>query len=494
MKRLTRFLTITLILLVMVSFVSAQMPITLPFYIRIADLVDVLRTAPTDNYIFVYDSATGLWGPEAITGAGGVDISGTPVDNDFAKFTDGDTVEGRSYSETLSDLSGEATASVVFDWNGAHLGNVQRIRGCDDHNLNIYANNLTTAAAEKDMIFWTLDATGNAFIEVFRINANSTTPSFDLTKTFNSGVDGTGYDITLYSATANDYWLWDESADAVVHHMTMGETTAGETGHTITVVDATTASAGMHRGLVVDTTLSGNKTGTAYNAGINVDLSTTGNTPQAYGVASYMTQTGNPTIGNAVGLESYMEDMGTAVANLIGVDIGINSTNTASSRHTGMRIRNHSGTATTAIQIESAFATILNLAGATASIADIALQNGETIKNDSDGTIEYSGFMGVDLTSQTISANFNVNWTTGNFQKVDVTGLLTATFTAPGTTGKCTLLIVQGDGDDTITWPGTILWPGGVAPTLSTGNAEVDIIVFYWDGTNYFGLFNGDFQ
>jgi hypothetical protein len=34
----------------------------------------------------------------------GVGTSGTPVDNDFAKFTDADTVEGRSYSETRNDL------------------------------------------------------------------------------------------------------------------------------------------------------------------------------------------------------------------------------------------------------------------------------------------------------------------------------------------------------------------------------------------------------
>lgn len=38
-------------------------------------------------------------------GGGGVDTSGIPVDNDFAKFTDADTIEGRSYSEAVSDLS-----------------------------------------------------------------------------------------------------------------------------------------------------------------------------------------------------------------------------------------------------------------------------------------------------------------------------------------------------------------------------------------------------
>lgn len=34
-----------------------------------------------------------------------VDTSGTPIDNDFAKFTDVDTVEGRSYAEVRTDLS-----------------------------------------------------------------------------------------------------------------------------------------------------------------------------------------------------------------------------------------------------------------------------------------------------------------------------------------------------------------------------------------------------
>ena len=35
---------------------------------------------------------------------GGVDTSGTPEDNDFAKFTDANTIEGRSYAEVLADI------------------------------------------------------------------------------------------------------------------------------------------------------------------------------------------------------------------------------------------------------------------------------------------------------------------------------------------------------------------------------------------------------
>ena len=39
------------------------------------------------------------------TNTGTVDTSGTPADNDFAKFTDANTIEGRSIAETKTDLS-----------------------------------------------------------------------------------------------------------------------------------------------------------------------------------------------------------------------------------------------------------------------------------------------------------------------------------------------------------------------------------------------------
>jgi len=71
----------------------------------------------------------------------------------------------------------------------------------------------------------------------------------------------------------------------------------------------------------------------------------------------------------------------------------------------------------------------------------------------------------------------------------------TFTFTAPPGVAKLTLVLKQdGVGSRIPTWPGTVLWPGNVAPTLSAGIADVDIVAFLWDGTNYFGLFNGNFE
>lgn len=45
--------------------------------------------------------------------SGFVDTSGTPVDNDFAKFTDSNTIEGRTYAEVRSDLGLEIGTDVL---------------------------------------------------------------------------------------------------------------------------------------------------------------------------------------------------------------------------------------------------------------------------------------------------------------------------------------------------------------------------------------------
>ena len=49
-------------------------------------------------------------------GVGDVTVSGTPVANDFARFTDVDTIEGRSYAEAQADLSLEIGTDVQA-WN-----------------------------------------------------------------------------------------------------------------------------------------------------------------------------------------------------------------------------------------------------------------------------------------------------------------------------------------------------------------------------------------
>jgi hypothetical protein len=81
-----------------------------------------------------------------------------------------------------------------------------------------------------------------------------------------------------------------------------------------------------------------------------------------------------------------------------------------------------------------------------------------------------------------------IDWTLSNKQRSTLTGNVTFTFTAPP--GPCSLvlkLIQDATGTRTVTWPATVHWSGGTAPTLTTTAAKVDIVTFYYDGTTYFG-------
>ena len=53
-------------------------------------------------------------GTQIASDIGAIDTSGVPVDNDFAKFTDANTIEGRSYTETRNDLGLGTGNSPVF--------------------------------------------------------------------------------------------------------------------------------------------------------------------------------------------------------------------------------------------------------------------------------------------------------------------------------------------------------------------------------------------
>lgn len=45
-------------------------------------------------------------------------------------------------------------------------------------------------------------------------------------------------------------------------------------------------------------------------------------------------------------------------------------------------------------------------------------------------------------------------------------------------------------GSRTVTWPSTVIWAGGSAPTLTTTASRTDIVEFEFDGTNYVEVSN----
>ena len=92
--------------------------------------------------------------------------------------------------------------------------------------------------------------------------------------------------------------------------------------------------------------------------------------------------------------------------------------------------------------------------------------------------------------STTGDGTTTINWTLGNKFKFTF-GAQNDTFTFTAPTNPCNVLLVliqDGTGSRLATWPGTVKWAGGTAPTLTTGAGTIDICSFYWDGSNYFGV------
>ena len=54
--------------------------------------------------------------------------------------------------------------------------------------------------------------------------------------------------------------------------------------------------------------------------------------------------------------------------------------------------------------------------------------------------------------------------------------------------------IQDGTGSRTLAYGALYLWPGGSAPALSTGAADVDLLVFYCDGTSLYGNITKDYS
>ena len=121
------------------------------------------------------------------------------------------------------------------------------------------------------------------------------------------------------------------------------------------------------------------------------------------------------------------------------------------------------------------------------------------LAGDLDGTASAYGITNlgpVDFYEEaTAAGQTSVVWTTANNQKLTLTSSPTIVFTAPDGPCHLQLKITQdATGSRIITWPGTVYWPNGIEPTLSTTGTDVDLITFWYDGTNYFGSYGLDYS
>jgi hypothetical protein len=87
------------------------------------------------------------------------------------------------------------------------------------------------------------------------------------------------------------------------------------------------------------------------------------------------------------------------------------------------------------------------------------------------------------------STAITLDLTNGTVQIITLTGNCTFTFPT-ATSGKSFILLLKQDatGSRTVTWPATVKYAGGTNPTITSTASKLDILSYFADGTNWYGV------
>jgi len=145
-------------------------------------------------------------------------------------------------------------------------------------------------------------------------------------------------------------------------------------------------------------------------------------------------------------------------------------------------------TATTSIplsQLDSNFATAITL-------GNTAVYLGNTTTSLGNLTVVNTTVTNYTETLFTVTGNTTVALTNGTLQKITTSGATTVTLPS-SVSGKSFTIIVSYAAADTLTWAGgsTLKWAGGTTPTPTSATGKIDIFSFFQDGTNTYGVTNG---
>jgi hypothetical protein len=136
-----------------------------------------------------------------------------------------------------------------------------------------------------------------------------------------------------------------------------------------------------------------------------------------------------------------------------------------------------------------------NLTFATGGTGTTHTNATERMRISSAGVVEFKGGITEDAETLTgTSTAIDISAAT-NFVHA-LTGTTVYTFSNPAATGNAssfTLKIIQDSTARAITWPSSVDWAGGTAPTLTAAANGVDVFVFYTidGGTTYYGFTAG---
>ena len=153
-----------------------------------------------------------------------------------------------------------------------------------------------------------------------------------------------------------------------------------------------------------------------------------------------------------------------------------------------MAVPNIFATATTAIplsQLDSNFATAITL-------GNTSMYLGNTTSSVGNLTVVNTTVTNYTETLFTVTGSTTVALTNGTLQKITTSGSTTVTLPS-SVSGKSFTLIIAYAAADTLTFAGggTLKWAGGTTPTPTSATGKFDIFSFFQDGTNTYGVTNG---
>lgn len=106
-----------------------------------------------------------------------------------------------------------------------------------------------------------------------------------------------------------------------------------------------------------------------------------------------------------------------------------------------------------------------------------------------DGT-NWGYLSGAKQTATGSGGTLSISFAAGNIVDLTLTASTTLTFVGH-VVGTYIIQVTQGGtGSYTLTYPASVKWSGGVAPTLTTTVGKTDILTFYHDGTSFFGTYS----
>jgi hypothetical protein len=80
-----------------------------------------------------------------------------------------------------------------------------------------------------------------------------------------------------------------------------------------------------------------------------------------------------------------------------------------------------------------------------------------------------------------------IDWSEGDRHKCTLTDNCTFSFSNAAEGQVITLIMVQdGTGSRSHTWPASVKWPNGTEPSWGTSADDVNIVTIYYDGSNYY--------